>query len=40
MHVIVCIFVCEFHNEILLKGEEYKTRKKKSNSQMMKQTAS
>ena len=25
MHVIVCIFVCEFRNEIILSGEECKT---------------
>ena len=27
MHVIVCICVCEFQDEILLTGEECKTRK-------------
>ena len=26
MHVIVCICACEFRDEILLRGEEYKTR--------------
>ena len=28
MHVIVCIYVCEFWDEILLRMEECKTREK------------
>ena len=26
MHVIVCVYECEFRDEIILRGEEYKTR--------------
>ena len=33
MHVVVCVYGCEFQNEIILRGEECKTRVK-SNSQM------